>query len=123
MCHVLIIEDEALIALDLMDIYEAAGATSFDIAVCEAGALSSAIERRPQIISSDVNLGQGDSGPRAIANIQLTLGPIPVIFITASPEDCIPALYPMIVLGKPLENASICAAFARLAPSEFPQFG
>ena len=70
MCHVLIIEDEALIALDLQDILAETGATSFAFAETEQDAIDSARLHRPDVITSDVMLREG-TGPRAVEAIQL----------------------------------------------------
>ena len=47
-----------------------------------------AIDRaRPAFISSDVSLSEGTS-PRAVATIHQEHGRIPVVYVTATPEDC-----------------------------------
>jgi CheY-like chemotaxis protein len=109
-CHILIIEDEPILALDLQDLFEAEGATSIAFAVSEADAVASAMAQRPALISSDVKLVSG-TGPGAIATIHDRLGAIPVIFITATPEECHPCDPPGVVLGKPLDRRAIRHAF------------
>ena len=47
MCHVLIIEDEPLVALTIQDMLEDEGATSFDIAATQADAVAAALHHRP----------------------------------------------------------------------------
>ncbi len=42
MCHVLIIEDEALIALDLQEMLSSAGATTFSFAETQGDAIEAA---------------------------------------------------------------------------------
>lgn len=115
MCHVLIIEDEALIALDLQEMLETAGATTFSFAETESEAVDAARARRPDVIMSDVMLRQG-TGPGAIEAIQHEMGPLPVIFITATPEACGHCSPPAIVLGKPMVDATVRAAFRLVAP-------
>ncbi len=115
MCHVLIIEDEVLVALDLEALLAQQGASSFAFAASEAEAVSEARRRRPELITSDVVLQSG-TGPRAVKVIQEELGPLPVIFITATPEACVPCDPPARVLSKPLQEASISQAFRELAP-------
>ena len=87
MCHVLIIEDEALIALDLQDMLSTAGATSFSFAETEREAVDAARIQRPDVIMSDVMLREG-TGPHAVESIQGEMGPLPVIFITSTPLAC-----------------------------------
>jgi len=114
MCHVLIIEDEVLFALELSCILGAAGATSFDVAETADEAVYAASVRPPDIITSDVKLRSG-SGVQAVAAIHAALGPVPVIFITASPDECSPSSKPARVLAKPLHDSTIARAFRDLA--------
>lgn len=115
MCHVLIIEDEALIALDLQEMLETAGATTFSFAETESEAVYAARERRPDVIMSDVMLRQG-TGPGAVEAIQYEMGPLPVIFITGTPEACRHCGPPAVVLGKPMVEAKVREAFRLVAP-------
>ena len=115
MCHVLIIEDEALIALDLQDMVSTAGATSFDFAETECEAVKAARAHRPDVILSDVMLREG-TGPHAVAAIQGEMGPLPVIFITATPDACTSCDPPAVVLGKPIIDARVREAFQAAAP-------
>ena len=63
MCHVLIIEDEPLVAMDVEALLFADnGATSFAFAETERGAVAAALVQRPEFIISDVSLTQG-TGP------------------------------------------------------------
>ncbi|MGY2733610.1 response regulator [Sphingomonas sp. UYP23] len=113
MCHVLIIEDEPFIAMDLQQLLEGEGATSFDFADSEDDAVASALARRPDIITSDVKLSRG-TGPHAITSILGQLGDIPVIFITGTPNDCRPCAPPGVVLSKPVNARAVIEAFHRL---------
>lgn len=117
MCHVLIIEDEALVALGIQDILSSAGAESFSFAETEADALAAARLHRPDMITSDVMLREG-TGPRAVAAIQRELGPLPVMFITASPDQCEPCDAPARVLAKPVSHNQVRAAFRDLRRTE-----
>ena len=64
---------------------------------------------------SDVKLSEG-SGPMAVAAILYEYGPIPVIFIIGTPEECRPCEAPAVVLTKPISNAAVVSIFRRLAP-------
>ncbi|QQV77580.1 response regulator [Sphingomonas aliaeris] len=114
MCHVLIIEDEWLIAEYIECLARDAGATSATTVDCEDDAIAAAIDRRPEIILSDVNLRVG-TGPRAVENILEALGAIPVIFITANPGDCVPCAPPGVILNKPIQPQMLIDAFKRYA--------
>jgi len=69
MCHVLIIEDEPMIAMLLQDLLEEAGATSFAFAATEQDAVTLAVQHPPRVITSDIHLLEG-TGPRAVAEIK-----------------------------------------------------
>jgi DNA-binding NtrC family response regulator len=115
MCHVLIIEDEWLIAEHLSYLAEEAGATSTSIASTEDGAVAAAYERTPDMILSDVKLLAG-TGPGAVQTIMSTIGRIPVIFITGTPDACQPCEPPAVILLKPIDAARVIETFRRLAP-------
>ncbi|MCC2976620.1 response regulator [Sphingomonas sp. PL-96] len=110
MPHVLIIEDEPLIAMNIQMMLEDEGATSFDIAVTENEAIAAALAHRPELITSDVKLIEG-TGPAAVLEIHRQLGEVPVIFISGTPEDCEPCEPPGIVLSKPVRATDLKAAF------------
>jgi CheY-like chemotaxis protein len=111
-CHVLIIEDEILIALDIEDILSRLGATSFDLVDTEQAAIDAAEAHRPDFIAADVILRIG-FGYAAVEAIVQRLGPIPTIFITATPETC-PVGDLAHVLGKPLNELALAKAFRAL---------
>lgn len=108
-CHTLIIEDDWLIAEYLADIAERAGVTSLAIAYTEAEALLAAHRQVPDVILSDVNLGDG-RGPHAVRAIRSSLGAIPVIFITANPDACEPFPKDSVVLCKPVSPSTLISA-------------
>ena len=113
MCHVLIIEDEPFIAMNIQAILEDAGATSFAYAVTEAEAVAAALAHCPELITSDVKLVDG-TGPAAVARIHACLGAMPVIFISAKPADCHPCNPPGIILGKPVRESELKDAFRQM---------
>lgn len=116
MCHVLIIEDEPLMAMDLEDLLEREGATSFSFAASQDEAVREAFARMPDLITSDVALTEG-TGPLAVSTIVDALGSIPVIFITGTPDACEPCEPGCPILTKPFDRAAIAKAFHDLAPS------
>jgi CheY-like chemotaxis protein len=115
MCHVLFIEDDWLIADYIEHLAGDAGATSIMIVDFERDAVAAANGHCPGIILSDVNLGTG-TGPLAVQKIQAEWGIIPVIFITATPQDCVPCFSPAVILPKPVNAQTLTKAFKRLAP-------
>jgi CheY-like chemotaxis protein len=112
---VLIIEDDPFVAMHLSMLAEDAGATSIGTADTEAEAVFAAQEQRPDVILSDVRLIEG-TGPRAVARIHTNCGPIPVIFVTGTPEECKPCDYAAAVMGKPVNDRALIAVFTRIAP-------
>lgn len=114
LCHVLIIEDEPLIALDLEDLLQAYGAVTFSFAESQRSAIEASREQRPDFILSDVSLIEG-TGPLAVQAIQGEHGDIPVIFVTATPDACSPCAPPGRVFHKPMDRPAIGAAFRRMA--------
>ncbi|MDZ7281319.1 response regulator [Sphingomonas sanguinis] len=113
MCHVLIIEDEPFIAMSIQSMLEAEGATSFDFAVTQQEAVAVALKRPPEVITSDVKLVEG-TGPLAVAEIHERLGFLPVIFISATPDECRPCSPPGIVLAKPVRESELRRAFRQI---------
>ncbi len=103
--HVLIIEDEPLTALVLQLLSQDSGATSIDVANSEASAISAAEARRPDIITADLTLRDG-SGPAAVRSIRAGIGPVPVIYVTATPRDCEDLEPNDRLLGKPLNEGA-----------------
>ncbi|MDQ2764852.1 MAG: response regulator [Pseudomonadota bacterium] len=99
--------------MDLQQLLEGEGATSFDFADSEDDAVASALARRPDIITSDVKLARG-TGPDAITSILDQLGNIPVIFITGTPNECGRCAPPGVVLSKPVNARAVIEAFHQL---------
>jgi len=115
-CHVLIIEDEPLVAMDLEALLKQEGATSFAFAASQDEAVDQALARKPALITSDVSLVEG-TGPLAVSIILNTIGLVPVIFITATPQACEPCKPGCAILPKPFDRAAIARAFHHLLPS------
>lgn len=114
MCHVLIIEDEWVIAEHIAWLAEDGGATSVRIAATERDAVEAAREEPPAVILSDVRLLEG-TGPGAVAAIRRAQGAVPVIFITGTPEEVEACEPPTVVLGKPVSGAAVIAQLRSLA--------
>lgn len=82
--RVLIIEDEAVIAMDLSDIVTAAGHEVCATETTASGAVAAAKRERPDLVLADIQLADGSSGIDAVRDI-LASFEVPVIFITAFP--------------------------------------
>ena len=82
---VLIVEDEPLIAVDIQTLVEQLGHEVTTIARTHGEAVRAALERRPGLILSDIQLADGSSGLDAVNEILMSQD-VPVIFITGFPE-------------------------------------
>lgn len=108
MCHVLIIEDDWLIADHIAHRAQAAGAVSIDMAECEEDAVARALACPPALIISDVHLEAG-TGPGAVTRIVAALGALPVVFVTGEPRTFRPPSSAMHVLHKPFDDRTLDA--------------
>jgi DNA-directed RNA polymerase specialized sigma24 family protein/CheY-like chemotaxis protein len=83
--RILIIEDEAVIAMDLSDIVSTIGHQVCGIESTASGAVEAAERERPDLVLADIQLADGSSGIDAVRQI-LDAFDVPVIFITAFPD-------------------------------------
>ncbi|MBI3437122.1 MAG: response regulator [Proteobacteria bacterium] len=83
--RILIIEDEAVIAMDLSDLVTNAGHTVCATATTASQAVAAAKRERPDLVLADIQLADGSSGIDAVKAI-LSSFEVPVIFITAFPD-------------------------------------
>jgi CheY-like chemotaxis protein len=108
--HVLIIEDEPVIALELELLLGDLGFRSFDIADCPADALACAKAHRPALITADYRIFSG-TGVEAVALINAAIGAVPVVYVTGNP-DMLTAPGAAVV-DKPISPTALAAACAR----------
>lgn len=83
--RILIIEDEAVIAMDLGDLVTGAGHEVCATETTASGAVAAAKRERPDLVLADIQLADGSSGIDAVNEI-LSSFDVPVIFITAFPD-------------------------------------
>ena len=107
---VLIIEDEALIALDLEALVENLGHRVIGIARTRTEAVTIARTKSPGLILADIQLADGSSGLDAVNDLLNTFE-VPVIFITAYPERFLTGLRPepAFLIAKPFQLAVVSA--------------
>jgi DNA-directed RNA polymerase specialized sigma24 family protein/CheY-like chemotaxis protein len=107
---ILIIEDEALIALDLENIVEGLGHRTIGIARTRTEAIALAKKKRPGLILADIQLADGSSGLEAVNDL-LTTFEVPVIFITAYPERFLTGERPepAFLVSKPYQQSTVSA--------------
>lgn len=113
--RVLVIEDEAIIAMDLQDIVSDMGHSVTGVARTHDGAVRLAGRERPDLILSDIQLADGSSGVEAVNEILKAAGDIPVIFITAFPERLLTGERPepAFVITKPYSEAQVRSAVSQ----------
>ena len=111
--HALIIEDEMLTGLAMQMTLGEIGFSSFAFASTAQQALEQAGLRRPDLVTADVGLLDGD-GVKACEALQRMFGPLPVIYVTGQVErlDGGPNL---VVVAKPFTAADICVAYAAVS--------
>jgi CheY-like chemotaxis protein len=113
--NVLIIEDEAIIAMDLHAIVEGMGHDVSDIARTRDGAVRLGEASRPDLILADIQLADKSSGIDAVNDLLQTLGDVPVIFITAFPERLLTGERPepAFLITKPYLEEQVRAAVSQ----------
>jgi CheY-like chemotaxis protein len=114
--HALIVEDEFLLALDLRDLLQELGFTSFAFAIDEAQAVAAAGQRRPSLILADYRLARG-TGLGAVRAIRRSCGTVAVVYVTGNPEQLDGEADP--VVAKPLTREHLhTACIAALGPRD-----
>ncbi|WP_238364482.1 response regulator [Mesobacterium pallidum] len=113
--RVLIIEDEAIIALDLQSIVADMGHAITGVARTRDGAVQLAKQEKPDLILSDIQLADNSSGIDAVNDILRDFGDIPVIFITAFPERLLTGdrPEPAFVITKPYSEEQVQSAISQ----------
>nr|WP_172300320.1 response regulator [Pseudoruegeria sp. HB172150] len=112
---VLVIEDEAIIAMDLQGIVADMGHAITGVARTASGAVSLAEKERPDLILSDIQLADGSSGIDAVNEILKGARETPVIFITAFPERLLTGERPepAFVITKPYSEEQVRSAVSQ----------
>jgi CheY-like chemotaxis protein len=119
--RVLIIEDEAIIAMDLQHLVESAGHDVVGVAATEDEAVAIAERERPSLVLADINLGHGGDGASAVERI-LARHATPVIFVTAYPERLLTGrrVEPAFVIAKPFEPTALAVATYQAVTRDLP---
>jgi DNA-directed RNA polymerase specialized sigma24 family protein len=111
---VLIIEDEAFIALDLEALVESLGHRVIGTARTREEALAIAQDKRPGLILADIQLADGSSGLDTVNDL-LESFEVPVIFITAYSERFLTGERPepAFLIAKPYQPAMVSAILSQ----------
>ncbi|OSP54425.1 response regulator [Pseudoruegeria sp. SK021] len=112
---VMIIEDEAIIAMDISAIVEDIGHTVTGIARTRAQAVALAASERPDLILADIQLADNSSGIDAVRDIQAQFDDVPVIFITAFPQRLLTGERPepTFMITKPFTEEQVYSAVSQ----------
>ena len=112
---VLIIEDEAIIAMDIQMIVSEIGHRVTGIARTRSAAVELAARDRPHLILADIQLADQSSGIDAVNDILRQFDDIPVIFITAFPERLLTGTKPepAFLIAKPYSEAQVRSAVSQ----------
>lgn len=112
--RILVIEDEAIIALDVADIVRNAGHEVVGIAATEKAAVELAKKHSPHLVLADIQLRGADNGISAVNEIMKAMT-VPVIFVTGFPERLLTGkrVEPAFVISKPFDPDLLRAAIAQ----------
>jgi DNA-directed RNA polymerase specialized sigma24 family protein len=111
---VLIIEDEALIAMDLEHLVEELGHRVIGVARTHSKAVAIAKAHVPGLILADIHLADNSSGLDAVNELLRTFE-VPVIFITAYPERFLTGERPepAFLIAKPFQPSAVSAVISQ----------
>ncbi len=113
--RVLVIEDEAIIAMDIESIVTDLGHTVVGNARTRSAAVEMAREKKPDLILADIQLADNSSGIDAVNDILRNLSDVPVIFITAFPERLLTGERPepAFLISKPYSEDQVRSAVSQ----------
>jgi DNA-directed RNA polymerase specialized sigma24 family protein len=111
---VVIIEDEPLIALDLVQLVNDLGHRVVRVARTAEQAVEATRSLRPGLVLADIHLADGSSGLDAVNEILQTL-PLPVVFITAFPQRLLTGTRPepTFLVTKPFQPQNVKAVISQ----------
>jgi len=113
--RVMIVEDEAIIALDLEAIVAEMGHGVTGVARTADAALDLFEKDLPDLVLSDIQLADGSNGIDAVSSIMKTHPDLPVIYITAFPERLLTGEgdEPTFLIPKPYTEAQVRSAVSQ----------
>ena len=112
---VMIIEDEAIIAMDLESIVSDMGHRVTGVARTRDEAAALGAQETPDLILADIQLADNSSGIDAVNDLISSLGDRPVIFITAFPERLLTGEKhePAFLISKPYTEDQVVSAVSQ----------
>jgi CheY-like chemotaxis protein len=111
----MVIEDEAIIAMDIADIVRGVGHAVTGTARTRDEAVALALRDQPDLILADIQLADNSSGIDAVNDILGRFPGIPVIFITAYPERLLTGERPepAFLITKPFSEDQVRSAVSQ----------
>ncbi|MEP2640689.1 response regulator [Roseobacter sp.] len=111
----MIIEDEAIIAMDLENIVSDMGHRVTGIARTRDEAVALGAADTPDLVLADIQLADNSSGIDAVNDLMANLGDRPVIFITAFPERLLTGdkHEPAFLISKPYTEDQVISAVSQ----------
>ena len=112
--EVVIIEDEPLIALDLVQLVNDLGHKVVRVARTAEQAIEATRRLRPGLVLADIHLADGSSGLDAVNEILRTVS-LPVIFVTAFPQRLLTGTRPepTFLITKPFQPKNVKAVISQ----------
>jgi CheY-like chemotaxis protein len=112
--EVVIIEDEPLIALDLVQLVNDLGHRVVKVARTADQAIEATRRLRPGLVLADIHLADGSSGLDAVNEILRTVS-LPVIFVTAFPQRLLTGTRPepTFLITKPFRPQNVKAVISQ----------
>lgn len=113
--RIMVIEDEAIIAMDISAIVEEMGHGVTGVASTRTEAVALAECERPDLILADIQLADNSSGIDAVNDILASYADTPVIFITAYPERFLTGKKsePAFLIAKPYTEDQVRSAVSQ----------
>jgi len=113
--RIMVIEDEAIIAMDITAIVEGIGHDVTGIARTRDAAVELARRDPPDMILADIQLADKSSGIDAVNHILSEMGEMPVVFITAFPERLLTGERPepAFLITKPYSEKQVPSAVSQ----------
>lgn len=113
--RVMVIEDEAIIAMDITAIVREMGHGVTGVARTRKEAVALAASEKPDLILADIQLADNSSGVDAVNDILAQFDNIPVVFITAFPERLLTGNKPepAFLITKPYSEDQVRSAISQ----------
>ena len=113
--RIMVIEDEAIIAMDITAIVESMGHKVTGNARTRDEAVALSRRDPPDMILADIQLADKSSGIDAVNDILGELGDVPVVFITAFPERLLTGerTEPAFLITKPYSEEQVLSAVSQ----------